>query len=153
MKWKELESLEYLSIKNEVYAFAIPMVNTEEYGERISIEHYYKREDLTREDSNGRRIFLGDEFFDTGLGKDSNYYTRCKGFDKKIKVNGVIDEKVYDKNTDLEGKKSIALSKNDFAELILNNEEFTKNIDFSAFEKIIEIIKKIVKDNTDFIED
>ena len=44
----------------------------------------------------------------------------CNGRDNKIKICGVIDEKVYDLDKDPEQKKSIALSKNDFAQNIIN---------------------------------
>ena len=64
---------------------------------------------------------------------------------KKIKVNGVIDEKVYDRMTDLEEKHSVALPKDDFANHILNEDEFATGFDFSEFEKIFEVIRKILQ--------
>lgn len=142
--WKELYSEKYVSLNNNVYAFSIPSVNQEEYGNNISIEHYYKRSDLTRVDSLGRRIFLGDEFLESGFSKDGKYHSRCKNLDSKVKNNGVIDDRVYEIQCDLEEKKSIALSKNDFADLILNKDCFADGIDFSNFDLIFSIIREIV---------
>ena len=144
---KRLWSQEYIAFQNNVYAFAIPLVNSEEYGEEISIEHYYKKEDLTKPDSNGRRLFLGWEFHDTGISKDSRLFTRCSEIDHKAKNNGIVDKKVYDVAADSEGKYSIALSKNDFAELILKRDDYAKDFDFSCFVKIFDVIRKIISEN------
>ena len=62
----------------------------------------------------------------------------------KIKVNGVIDEKVY-RRDDLEQVNSLALAKNDFADLILNDVDYAMDFDFTDFRKIFEIIDQIVK--------
>ena len=133
----------YKTIASNVYAFAIPLVHEELYGNAISIEHYYNRTDLTKVDDNGRRLFLGDEFYPSGNSKDGKYQTRISKIQNKISVNGVIDEKVYESN-DLEQAHSVALSKNDFAQKIINNEDFAKNFDFSAFSKIIDVIRAII---------
>lgn len=37
---EDLLSSEYVPFGNNVYGFAIPLVNEEEYGDEISIEHY-----------------------------------------------------------------------------------------------------------------
>ena len=147
LKCPELGNQEYVSFKNNVYGFSIPLVNTNEYGNEISIEHYYKKADLTKEDANGRRLFLGSEFFPSGVSRDRKLHTRYKGIDKKVTTNGVIDEKVYNISIDPEEKHSIALSKNDYAELILSEDEFTDGIDFSEFQKIFNVIKKILSDD------
>lgn len=134
---------EYKSFGNNVYAFAIPLVNKNEYGDKISIEHYYQKKDLLKPDSNKRRLFLGDEFYDSGNSKDGNYQTKISQIQNKIKVNGIIDEKVY-KKTDLEMKINIALTKNDFSKLV-SDSEYSKDFDFSNFQKIYDILKKIIE--------
>ncbi len=148
LKCDELESQEYITFQNNVYAFAIPLVNADEYGNEISIEHYYKRADLTRVDSNGRRLFLGDEFFERGMGKNKQFLTRCSEINHKSKNNGIVDDKVYDITADPEEKHSIALSKNDFAELILTRDHFADGFDFSNFTKIFDVIRKIISENS-----
>ena len=149
LKCAALATQEFVDFGNNVFAFSIPLVNEEDYGEEISIEHYYKREHLTRMDSNGRRIFLGDEFYSTGIGKDEDILTRAKGLDTKTKKCGIIDEKVYQIKDDREGKSSIALSKYGFAELVLSENEFCIDFDFSAFQKIFDIIRKITNKHDD----
>lgn len=142
-KFAKMQTQEYIDLGNSVYAFAIPAANSDEYGESISIEHYYKRADLTKVDQNGRRLFLADEFYQSGNSKDGKYHTRISGIQHKLEVNGVIDEKVYDKS-DLKEESSVALSKDDFAELIVTEIEFANAFDFSAFNQIFDIIRKII---------
>lgn len=140
----ELETLEFVPFQNNVFAFAIPLVNADEYGNNISIEHYYKKADLTKLDANGRRLFLGQEFYDNGLSIDRHFLTRCSHINNKTKINGIIDEKVYDITVDPKGERSIALAKNDFATLILSQDSFADGFDFSEFLKIFEVIRKII---------
>lgn len=142
LKSKNIYDTKFLDLGNNVYAFSIPIVG--DYGDKISIEHYYKREDLTKEDSSGRRIFLGEEFTKKSpMSKDANFYTKISNIQHKVEINGIIDEKVY-KKEDVEASNSIALSKNAFADLI-EDEEFSKDADFSNFEKIFNIIREILK--------
>lgn len=133
----------YKSFGNNVYGFAIPLVNESEYGTKISIEHYYHKKDLLKEDKNHRRLFLGEEFYDSSISKDGNFQTRTNKIQNKIEINGVIDEKVYNRD-DLEMKTNIALTKNDFSDLV-SDEEYSKDFDFSNFKKIYDIIKGIIE--------
>lgn len=138
----KLYDKEFVELGNNVYAFAIPIVR--DYGEKISIEHYYKREDLKKEDINGRRLFLGEEFIaKSSMSYDKKYYTKISKIQNKVEINGVIDEKVYNMD-DVEMINSVVLSKNDFADLVAN-EEFSKDFDFSEFQKIFDVIEKIIK--------
>lgn len=133
----------YKFLGNNVYAFAIPLVNEEEYGSKISIEHYYRKSDLLKEDENGRRLFLGRDFYDSGNSKDGNHQTKISKIQDKIKVNGIIDDKVYSKG-DLKMETNIALTKNDFSELV-SDDKYSKDFDFSNFRKIYDIIKEIIE--------
>ncbi|MCD7720760.1 MAG: AAA family ATPase [Prevotellaceae bacterium] len=130
-----------------VYAFAIPLVNNEIYNtDRISIEHYYIKENLLKPDTNGRRLFLGEEFYDSGNSKDKKYQTKAKHIDTKVEVNGIIDEKVF-ADEDREQNHSIALSKNDFAKLVATDRDYISDFDFSNFKVIFDIIQKICDEN------
>ena len=135
---------EFHSLGANIYAFAIPIANEELYGRYTSIEHYYVKEDLLKEDANGRRLFLGSEFFESGNSKDKKYQTKFSGIQNKVKINGVIDDKVYDAERDPEHKNSIALSKNDYAQMIYNASVFAENFEFSQFNQIFQIIRKII---------
>ena len=141
----EVRDNEFHSLGANVYAFAIPVANEELYGSYTSIEHYYAREDLLKEDVNGRRLFLGSEFFESGNSKDRRYQTKFSGIQNKVKINGVIDDKVYDAEQDLEQQRNIALSKNDFAQMIYDASDFAENLDFSHFKQIFPIIRKIIE--------
>lgn len=127
-----------------VYAFAIPVANEDLYGSYTSIEHYYVKKDLLKKDTNGRRLFLGSEFYECGNSKDGKYQTKYSGIQNKVKINGVIDEKVYDAEQDPEQKTNIALSKNDYAQMIYDRSEFAENFDFSRFEQVFQVIRKII---------
>jgi len=135
--------VQYKVLGNNVFAFAIPKVNSDIYGvETISIEHYYAPVILSRADKNGRRLFLGKEFLaSSGNSKDGAFQTKIKGIQNKVEVNGVIDDKVY-RRDDLEQKTNVALTKDDFATMIL---EDTGIIDFSRFRGIFSILEQIIK--------
>ncbi len=139
-------SSSYKNFGNNVFAFAIPLVNESEYGNKISIEHYYHREDLLSKDSNNRRLFLGDEFFDSGNSKDGQYQTRTGKIQNKIAVNGIIDEKVFCKD-DLEQTNSVACSKDSFADAVLRCDEYTKCFTFDSFNAIFDVIRQIISES------
>ena len=134
----------YKQLSKNIYAISIPTANEELYGPYTSIEHYYPKTQLLKVTKEGRRLFLGDEFFESGMSKDKVHLTRAKNIQNKVKVNGVIDEKVYCLETDPEFKKSIALPKDDFAQLIYDQDEYASGFDFSEFTKIFDVIQEIV---------
>lgn len=130
---------------SNVYAFAIPLVNEKIYGNYISIEHYYNRNNLLKEDPiYHRRLFLGDEFHPSGNSKDGEFQTKTSNIKHKVEINGVIDEKVY-RSTDLEQLHSIALSKDAFVTLIETNNEYTNDFNFNNFIHIINILQDIIQ--------
>ncbi|WP_432670709.1 AAA family ATPase [Flavobacterium sp. SM2513] len=133
----------FKDFSNNVYGVCIPLTNEEKYGTFISIEHYYPEEILLKLDSNDRRLFLGKEFYESGNSIDGIYQTKTNKIQHKVKVNGVIDEKIY-KREDLEQKSSIALTKANFADLIETNIEFVGDFDFNSFSLIFDRIKEIL---------
>lgn len=140
---KGIDSEEFVDLGNNVYAFAIPLVNSDIYGERISIEHYYERGDLLKQDSDGRRLFLGNEFFASGNSKDGQYTTKTSKIQNKVEVNGIIEDKVY-KRDDLEQKHSVAMPKSDFADYIYKQDAFANDFSFKNFEVLFNVIAKII---------
>ncbi len=139
----ETDGGNYKDYSNNVYGICIPLVNEEEYGNLISIEHYYPRDLIKKEDSNNRRLFLGEEFYSSGNSRDGLFQTKISKIKHKVSVNGIIDEKVY-KKTDLEQNNSIALSKASFANLIETNTDFLGEFDFNSFNLIFDRIKLII---------
>lgn len=150
----EPEYLTYLDADNQqyktygdsnVYAFAIPLVNESLYGNSISIEHYYNRMNLLKEDPiNHRRLFLGTEFHASGNSRDGKFQTKTSKIKHKVEVNGVIDDKVF-VSTDLEQLHSVALTKDAFTTLIETNDEYIKDFDFTNFNQILNRILDIIK--------
>jgi predicted ATP-binding protein involved in virulence len=139
----EKDGQSYKDYGNNVYAFCIPLVNDKIYSNKISIEHLYNNEDLKKENKEGRRLFLGNEFYDSGNSRDGKYQTKIGQIQNKIAVNGVIDAKVY-KREDLEMKDSIALSKNDFADAVTNEEINISDESWQNFRPIFDKINTII---------
>ena len=88
-------------------------------------------------------MFLGSEFFESGNSIDGIYQTKTSKIQNKIKVNGIIDEKIFERE-DLEQKTSIALSKSNFADLIEKDAEFVGDFDFTSFNLIFYRLKIIL---------
>jgi len=128
---------------NNVYSFCIPEISDE--LDTICIEFFYTKNDLKTIDKNGRRLFIGNEFFDNGNSKCGNFQAKtCRKKGRKSELT-LIDSYVY-KSTDKEWKHSIALSKNDFAENIKENKEGFDNFDIEYFKLIFDVIEKIVNE-------
>ncbi len=87
-------------------------------------------------DIHGRRLFLRKEF-DTknGMHRSETGIYRLKPNSNTL----VVDSDVFD----IKSKRSIALSKNDFAEYIKKGTTPFDNVDFSEFKNIFKIIHKL----------
>lgn len=134
---KEYGEIFYNDLGNNVYVLCIPKIS--EALDQISIEYYYPASDLKKEDKHGRRLFDGLEFHKSGNSMCGNFQTQEKS---KTGKQIIIDSGVF-KSDDLEWQNSVALSKNNFAEYILNKEAEFSDIQFSNFSKIFDIIKAI----------
>lgn len=128
------------NLGNNVFTMCIPKISNE--LDKISIEFYYNKNDLSREDNHGRKLFLGTDFHEGTPNSICGQY-QTKKMDKAGKLT-VIDEKIY-KSYDKEMQNSIALTKSDFADCILNENEYFTGIDFSNFQKILDVIAQIIK--------
>lgn len=128
---------EYLG--NNAYAFCIPKVS--DNLDQISIEYYYSEKNLKTLDRQGRRLFCGSEFHTSGNSINSGYQTKERN---KAGKRTIIDSNVF-YDTDRAQENSVALSKNNFAENILNREEGFQDFDFSNFNKIFNVIRMIIE--------
>ncbi len=128
--------------KNNVYSFCIPKINDELDG--ICIELYYKEEDLTTENANGKRIFIGKEFNPkNGISKCGKYMTEKRNA-KELDILD-RDKKVYFID-DKEWENNIALSKNDFTNNVVNDVEGFDDFDIEYFKLIFDVIMEIVNE-------
>lgn len=114
------------------------------YNCGISTELLYKPEDLVTKDENGRRLFLSNEFTETSHHLKSNKNIVCLNNTlldaKKNNLIKIVDKEVFDSE-----ENSLALSKEAFANNILNNSGNFANLDLSGFEPFFKIIESIIK--------
>ena len=121
--------------------------------DEVSIEMFYGRSTIKTKDSNGRRLFLSDEFYTTGkhkILKDVSYgyapskKRNIKGWQEHLKgAPKILDSNVYKKIG--ANHHSMALPKSTFARYILYKEEGFDKVSFDHFEKIFDIILKVTK--------
>lgn len=127
-----------------VYGISIIVPQFRTYNKGgISIEFLYNDVDIKRYDENERRLYITSEF---------NEYGRLKE-DNKIGVKNYNDVRKYTSNEcekiqasdviDLEGN-SLALSKESFANNILNKNQHFEKICFDSFRPIFEKIREIL---------
>lgn len=143
---------------NNVYAFTIPIPKNREDTKLISIENYYSDEDIKTQDIQGKRLYLSSEFFE-----NNNIYSKNK--DEK-RPNLIIDSEVFEISPNLKAydekvlkklilskdekvKKIKTLSKNDFAENILNRVHPFDEVCKDNFRLIFDIIKDIFENYND----
>lgn len=112
--------------------FGVSICDVWGYGSSVSVEMLYKREDLKKITKEGKSIFLSDEFSEKSGRCSSNQDIVCQNNTLiaayKNKTIKVIDDKVFDKDD-----KNIALSKEEFAQLVIHGEYPYENVDFSGF--------------------
>lgn len=143
----------YKSWGNNVYSFTIPIPPHRKETPRICIEHYYSDTDIkTPVIVNGieRRIYMGNEFDTTGLSNDRTLYCLDRnscGPDKIKIIDGTSDKRVIRIQDD--DSSNIALPKMEFAQKILDGAPEFKNVDFSSFTLIFDIIKEICENMAD----
>lgn len=146
---KELSNSEdkYKDWGNNVYSMILPVPEHRKSTPHICIEHYYRDKDLkTTLEINGinRRIFMGQEFDEFGLSKDkkSMCLDRSNCGNSKINIiDGQSGKRVF--KIDDENQTNLALPKMDFAEAIYTKNPVMKDIDFSEFHLIFDVIKEI----------
>lgn len=124
---------------NNVYSFCIKKPKHRQFTE-ICIEHYFKDNELKAEDENKRRLFLGSEFTKNGISHNGKYYAMERN---KCYKDKIIDQYVYEIK-DSEGKNSLALSKDSFADNILKNIKGFDKFDFEEFNSVFDTIDAIL---------
>jgi RNA-directed DNA polymerase len=109
----------------------------------ISIEFYYKDDEIKMKDGNGRRLFLSSEFKEKSGTHIGDPRLKLKNANQlknhgDINQSKIIDEDVFDEN-----EENMALPKDDFAKYIINGSPPFDNFDFREFSKIFDVVKAI----------
>ena len=129
---------------NNVYGISLPVPDYRTYNENgISIEFLYKDEDMKKEDSNERRLYVTSEF-----NADGRYMADPTiGVRNAKELTLYLDrknEKIYDHDVVNIKSKSLALSKENFATNILNSVPPFDSVDFSGFRVLFERLKSVL---------
>lgn len=143
-KVTENEGHDYKHWGNQVYSFAILYPeHRKEIDKGICIEHYYSDEEIKMVDNQGFRLFLANEFSNkSGVHSTKQFVCQKKN---KCGPNSIAiidrDSFVFPINDE---DKNIALSKNDFAENIINEKEPFDKINYKNFGIIFDKINEIL---------
>lgn len=131
---------------NNVYSFALPVPDHRKGHENICIEMYFADEEIHRQDSHGRQLFLSSEFHENSGNHKLDPTIHCnrpgylKGCTEPTRTK-IVDADVYDSNN-----RNVALRKTEFAEYISRRTPPFDNVRLDEFHKIIERIKQIIHD-------
>ena len=130
----------YVDWGHHVYSLALPLPTHRQQQPDICIEFYYTDEELTRKDASGRRLFLSNEFQpQSGLDTSGGIHCMALGKIRRPTVT-VIDDDVFDRNG-----RNIALSKDQFANNVLNQIPPFNDLSVEGFVPVFEIIAAVVQ--------
>ena len=127
--------------------YELPIPNPQNYPCGISIEMMYPETDIKRVDSNGRRLFLTNEFdFHTTVLRDGTFRKICRNRTlvdaEKNHTIKIIDSEVID----VESGIDYALSKKAYANYVRSEETGYDGVDVSGFREVFETIRQIIND-------
>ena len=149
----DIRNEEYVKIGENIYAFAIPTPYNRQETDEISIEHYFTDDEITTE-FNGKRLFMGNEFYETGVHKkDGNlFYKAARNISNTIKV---IEHESNKYVTAIDASGDYSISKALFVDCIEKQKNGFQNFSFAEFHKIFDVLIKIENDSkkVDFQKD
>lgn len=127
--------------------YELPIPNPQNYSCGISIEMMYPEGDIKREDSNGRRLYLTNEFdSQTTVLRDGTYRKICKNKTlvdaTKHNTIKIVDSEVLDVETGFD----YALSKEAYAKYLLNEDPQFADVDVNGFSELLESIQSIINE-------
>lgn len=123
---------------NNVYSFAIPVPPHRTNTDKISLEFYYDDKELKTTGEDNRRLFIGTEFHSVS-GRHNDLGLNCKDFNKIKRGISIIDDLVFN-----DENQNVAMSKNEFADNILNKMKGFDSFNFDKFFHIFDIIEEII---------
>ncbi len=141
---KYIISEEYCKGDNNTFKFSIPIPSFRQQGDLISIEHYFKDDEIMTFDENGRRLFMLQEFDKQGNTRDDVYFCQYPirvGINTPLHILDGRDEnsKVFKRK----GTENVALSKKAFATNVIT-QKANFNFKLDEFKLIVNVIAKII---------
>jgi RNA-directed DNA polymerase len=133
------EGKQYKHWGNNVYSVLLPIPHHRSF-DKICIEHFYTDSELMTVDKHGRRIFLSTEFDKDTRKHNSEDLFYPNKYVLQSKYPKILDSLVFN-----EKGKNVALTKNDFADNIMNKAKGFDKITFTNFKPIFEIFDEIIK--------
>ena len=127
------------------YAFAIPVPHDRTEVDNISIEHYFTDSEI-KTSVNGKRLFMGNEFYTTGAYKGNDDYYYPGHISKVIDTIKIIEHETNRYVTDKTGREDYSISKAYFVDNVCDGNGDFANISFEEFRKIFTIIQEICED-------
>ncbi len=137
---------DYIRMGEHLFALALPVPHNRPETEEISIEHFFTDKEIMTENEDHQRLFFVKEFYRTGNHVDDTknynyqYIHNCKGTIK------IIEHEQNRYVTDRKGNGDFSLSKQRFAEAVRDDRPSFDCFDFSEFNKVFDVIRKILAD-------
>lgn len=134
----EKDDQSFKNYGNNVFAFCIPVPESREAYQNISIEFYYSDDELKKED-NGKCLYFDNEveFRQSASNKGDRKLTKLE----TLKTEEESSKKIFDENI---GDLDWIHSKARFAELVETDNEFISSFDFSNFNLIFNKVREII---------
>jgi len=127
---------------NNVYGFCIPIPITRTGYQNLSIEYYYSDDEL-KSTRDGKRLYFSNEVGSSGGGRR----TRPTRYPVAPIASLEYEKTIEDKNCNeilINNTTEVAHSKSVFANLVLNDAEFTNKFNFNNFNLIFDKIRDII---------
>ena len=138
---------------NNVYSFILPLPKIRVNTPEICVEHLYSDEEIKTEytsskDGITRRLYMGGEFDERGVASAIDRFCEKRkacGANSITILDGSSNERVTSLNNN--DGTNYALSKSQFASLVLSKTPPFNHFDFTNFLSIFKTIKKIIDKN------
>lgn len=140
----DIRDEDYVKISDYIYAFALPIPHGRKESDQISIEHYFTDEEIMTE-LEGKRLFLGNEFYKTGVYKGEKDYN-YKAIAKVVDTIKIIEHETKSYVTKADGTGDFSISKARFVEAIESNKDGFVDFSFGEFRKVFDILERIAKE-------
>jgi predicted ATPase len=129
---------------NNVFSLCLPVPDHRQSYSNISIEHFYRDDDIrTRDPNSGKRLWWDNEIEISYIPASNKREIRILSAPIE---EGEFKKKIHDKSVELivdSDGNQVGLSKSAFAELIISGHTNFKDYDRAAFDKVFTVIATI----------